>query len=220
MEFDPETFGTNVRTIRQMQRLSRRELARRSGVHEDTLARVESGRPSQPSVRRKITVGLGMSQNAMRTPVESHGETLAVHRASRAAWATVRDERPQAHRDAFPPLDEAERRRLAGLGLAVGFQMPFACRLAQGELVAGLIEAVKLASPPPSHGGEEFVTCLRGRVRLHVGSRTIDLERGDAATFMATEPHNYEPLDGPESPDYPPLLLYVNRIVPATGPPM
>ena len=214
MEIDPVAFGENVRRMREVQRLTRRELSKRAGVHEDTLARVEAGLPSQGRVRQRVAIALGTSAVALERPTADEEEGIAVHRAPEGVWRSIRDRRPVRPGVDLPALDDAERVRLARLGLVTAFEMKLNCRLGQGELVAGIIEPVRLADPAPYHGGEEFVFCLRGRARVHLGDRHVDLGPGDAATFLPHEPHNYEPLDPPTSPDFPPLLLYVNRIAP------
>lgn len=47
------------------------------------------------------------------------------------------------------------------------------------------------------HPGTEWLHVLRGRLRLRVGERRLDLEPGQTAQFDTTEPHAFGGIGGP-----------------------
>ena len=47
-----------------------------------------------------------------------------------------------------------------------------------------------------AHEGHEFNYVLEGRMTLHIGSQHIDMQRGDAAYFDATNPHAMQAVNG------------------------
>ncbi len=55
-------------------------------------------------------------------------------------------------------------------------------------------EKGKIQPGPMSHGGEEFVHVLSGRMRYHVGETTYTLGPGDSLYFDAEEKHDLEPI--------------------------
>ena len=63
------------------------------------------------------------------------------------------------------------------------------------------------AGAPRAHAGHEWLHVLSGRLRVLLGSTSLDLETGDAVTFDARTPHQLSSPDGPDVE----LLLVVHE---------
>ena len=62
-----------------------------------------------------------------------------------------------------------------------------------------MISPLRQGSEHYQHEGEEWLYVLSGRLRLHVGDREYQLEKGDAADFDSRQPHRLDALDGQEA---------------------
>ena len=70
-------------------------------------------------------------------------------------------------------------------------------KLPHGSITYALMELSAKGSVK-SHGGEELLFCMRGKVGMTIGSVSKELAEGDAILFHATEPHSYYNADPKE----------------------
>jgi XRE family transcriptional regulator, regulator of sulfur utilization len=169
------SFGDRVRVLRDGMDLSLRDLAERSGVSAPMLSQVERGETSPTlAVAERIADGLELTLSQLLRLDETDG--VSVVRSSERRHGGGRRHRYEV---LTPPLP--------GLRAEVSLH-----RLAPGASTGG-------ADDPPMHepGSRETAVVLDGRLRLLCGGVRYDLEVGDAVTFDADLPHNFEnPGDG------------------------
>lgn len=180
---DPATLGARIQRVRQRLNLSVRDLAERAGVNKNTVLRLEKGLTPSYATLNRVCDALGVHIAQLTQPEPAEDETIAIH---------LRADEGRA------PLAADERVLLSALG----------CRLPEGRLNSAIMELFG-ESEPVTHPGEEFVFCLRGRVKLTVAGRSYTLGEGDAATFWSSERHAYAPADDAPEETLPALLLLV-----------
>lgn len=68
-----------------------------------------------------------------------------------------------------------------------------------GRTIAAKIRLEPTSGRPGQrvHPGHDWFVVIRGRVRLWLGDRRIDVEAGEAAEFATMTPHAFSALDGP-----------------------
>jgi transcriptional regulator with XRE-family HTH domain len=159
----PPDVGQRVKAIREAQGLSLRALAERSGVAVNTVSLIERGQ-SSPTVS-------------------------TLHRLAGALGVRIVDFFGAQEQETvvFMPADARGRTQTGealieslGTGLARQRIEPFQVTLKPGA-GSGL--------EPITHGGQEFVLGLDGRVDYAIGGRTYVLKHGDALLFEASLPH-------------------------------
>lgn len=101
---NPETIGGRLRALREARFLEQTELARRAGVSNDAIHRIERGQITTPQVAtlRKLARALGASPPWAIYPHEGDGGHLA---AVRSTCATPLPEDGQAPAQASGPAD-------------------------------------------------------------------------------------------------------------------
>lgn len=186
-----EVVGDRLSRARRRQGLSIRDLADRANVNKNSVVRLEKGGMPQPLTVVKICEALGLHVATIAHPASDEVEFLSIHRREDDRWFDLTD-------FAAGPLAEGplEPKARAELGVPAQILMQ-TNRLEKGQLLTRIIEVYD-ASPARSHLGEEMVYVLEGRIRLTVGSETVDLEVGESATFWSSEQHVYAP--APDSP--------------------
>jgi transcriptional regulator with XRE-family HTH domain len=162
--------GERVRRLREAKGLSLRDLARTTGVSAPMLSQVERGETSPTlQVATKIASGLELSlSQLLRLDEETH--TVVVRRSDRRR--VTRD----GH--GFDELTPA----LPG--------QPH--RVTEHTLEAG--RATAGPDDPPLHepGSRETALVRSGTVVLVCGEQRYELREGDAVTFDADVPHQFE----------------------------
>lgn len=162
--------GERVRHLREAMGLSLRGLAERSGASPAMVSQVERGETSPTlHVAAKIASGLDLSlSQLLRLDEEPH--VVVVREAER------RRTRRDGHRfdELTPPLP--------GQRHAVSVHT-----LRAGAATGGI-------SDPPLHepGSRETAVVQRGRLVLVIGPERYELASGDAVTFDADLPHQFE----------------------------
>lgn len=159
---DHTAIGQRLRALRRAQHLTLKELSARSGVALSTLSKIELGQVAA-----------------------SYEKFMAVARALKVDLSRLLDDRPGTA--GAPHVVKAVKERMAeGSGYDAG---PYHYRLLAGAYAGrrmtpmhGVIAARRLQDvPEPSrHAGQEFVTVLRGQLR-------IVFENGDAMSLRAGE---------------------------------
>ncbi|MEX2621374.1 MAG: XRE family transcriptional regulator [Egibacteraceae bacterium] len=143
------------------------ELAARTGISTSTLSRLESG-------ERRVTI------DALERVEEALGTTAAAVLADAA-----REDRLLLP---TPPVELAGG--LTGIVLRVEDD---------GRSLLRITVPVRRVTRTHTavHPGTEWLHVLRGRLRLRVGERRLDLEPGQTAQFATTEPHAFGGIGGP-----------------------
>jgi transcriptional regulator with XRE-family HTH domain len=203
-------LGVRIRTHRQRQGLSVRDLAERAGIDKNTVLRIEKGLPT--SYNTLVSIGEALNTNIARLTLPDNDPEVpfAVHTHEMDEWRSYAP--PGGPNDPAPPgdLDDTTRKHLAEEG-AGAFLSVLKCHLPAGRVRSSLLELYD-ETHLRSHSGEEFVYCLRGRVRIKVADRAFTLSAGESATFWSAEKHNYAPAEGPIPADGEPALLLSVRV--------
>lgn len=210
-EPDFAEIGRRVRAQRRLLGWSTQELALKAGLARYTVIRIEEGKPCKPESLFKLRKALHMFRDQLMFP-KPESNRFSVHRSRRTQWSVSRSkseyQRQAIDEDPSHVNDEAERHRLG----ALGFQ-PFYTAVLESELVGGLLGQALMEFHQPSwvdsHFGEEFVYCLRGRMKLIVGGDACELDAGDCMTFQGDLPHQYIPLQFDEQGRAPQILVVV-----------
>jgi transcriptional regulator with XRE-family HTH domain len=184
----PTVLGARLRRARLRQGLSIRELAAAAEVNKNSIVRLEKGLRPLPQTVLKVCEALKLHVAAV-VQSASIAEDVAVHKRADDRWYDIADlgAGPAADR----PLSREERAKLAEGGLTAPMLL-LTNRLEQGHILANVVELYG-PSPKRSHPGEEMVYVLEGQVRITVGSRVVELEEGECATFHSAEVHEYAP---------------------------
>ena len=210
-ENDRVTIGRRVRERRLQFGWSTSHLAKTAGVARFTIVRIENGMPSHKKTLAKVRHALRLWTIQMRRPFASC-EDYVVHRVEEEHWAVSHSKSEYQKRlvedDPVHVDDPTERRRLGHLG----FQ-PFYTAILNSSLPFGLTEHALMEIYHPSwvdsHYGEEFVYCLRGEVTITVNGNKCELRQGEAMSFEAKHPHQYQPTAPIGKDDEPALILIV-----------
>ena len=176
---EPEARA-RLRTARTEADLSVRELSRRVGISPSMLSQIENGR-SEPSVATlyALVSALGISLDQIL------GGGLA-----QPATATSSGRADPAS----SPVVTAESRARLVMDSGVTWE-----RLTAGS--DPLVDALMVTYPPGSssssngglmsHQGREYGLLLSGRLTVHLGFETYQLEEGDSISFDSSVPHLY-----------------------------
>ncbi len=167
---DPEPLNTQVservKAQRQQRGWSLEQLAASSGVSRSMLSQIERGEANPTlAVTCKIAQSFGMS---LAEFVDVPGAGVAIH--------VVRaDDRAALYRSD----EHCEIRTLSPLHLEKDVEF-YQVRLKP---------AGALHSAAHFQGTREFLTVEQGKLRITSGTETIDLNRGDSASYRADVPH-------------------------------
>lgn len=165
-------IGTRLRALREGMDLSLRDLAERSGVSAQMLSQVERGDTSPTlAIAGRIAGGLELSLSQLLRLDEGDGVTVVRAGERRRGGARKRG---HGYEVVTPPIP-GQRAEVAEHTLS------------PGASTGG-------ADDPPMHeaGSRETAVVLDGRLTLVCDGTAHDLEEGDAVTFDADLPHNFE----------------------------
>ena len=156
--------GERVRSIRQVRRLTLRDVAERTGLSESFLSQAERGRTSASiSSLQRIAEALGVAVSDFFSPAETRGP-LVLRRDARhfVAWG------------------ELGRKALLT-------PKPFG----HVEVVVAELEpGGSTGDEPYRHGdSEEVFYVLAGRVRLQLDDDLFELGPGDSVHYRSSTPH-------------------------------
>ena len=164
----PPTIGVNLKLLRQKQRISLDQLARRAGVSKAMLSQIEQGR-ANPTVASvwKISHALGMpfqdlfeARDIRLIEVVRKNEAHVV--AERKGTYTV---------SVVSPIHMVEDVEMYVVNIAPG-----------GSLV----------SQPHYAGTTELVMAIKGTFKISTGDETSTIQAGDSARYVADKPHRIE----------------------------
>ena len=162
-----QRVGSMIRALRDERRLSLRTLATKAGFSPSFLSQVENGQAS-PSIAslERIAAALGVTLGQFFLP--SAAEPTVVRAAERADF-----------------VSSWSHAQVEMLGVVQPWSLlePMMLTLDPGG---------RSGSRPVTHGGEEFAIVFEGEVNLTLGDALHHLAQGDAATFQAESPHQWE----------------------------
>jgi transcriptional regulator with XRE-family HTH domain len=208
---DYETIGLRVKARRLALGWSTHTLAEKAGIARYTVIRIEEGRPCKTDTLTKLRKALHLFSDQLTRPLPP-SDKYAVHRASETSWTVAKSkdlyQKQLARDDPSHVNDEGERQRLGGLGFQPFFTAKLDSELAGGMISPGIME-LHQQSWVDAHYGEEFVYCLRGRVRISVDGDDCELGPGDSMVFDAGRPHQYFPVAFDEDGRPPQILVVV-----------
>ena len=162
-------FGTRIHSLRRLQKRTLKDVAVRCGFTISLLSKIESGKTIPPiATLTRIAAALGVSLADLLE--EGNGDTTTLTRSSELTRDTLTDKGYAFH--------------LLAANRSVKAMQPILFKAKRGKIKPGLM----------SHGGEEFVYVLKGRMRYTVGDRSYTLGPGDALYFDAEQKHDLEPL--------------------------
>ena len=184
------TARERIRTARQTNGLSLRELARRVGVSASLLSQIENGR-SDPSVSTlySLVAELGLSLDALLDP----GQQAAPEVEAVVGGEPTPVERSVTEVASGPVVHPGERRVLH-MDSGVVWE-----RLTRGP--SDIVDALLVTYEPDGtssstgklmrHSGMEFAYLLTGELTLQLGFETHVLRAGDSMEFDSSTPHLY-----------------------------
>lgn len=157
--------GLRLRSLREKQGWSLRELADRCGLSFNAISRIERGENS-PTVSTLHSLA-----TALNVPVTAFFEDGS----EQATVFVRRDRRLSSNADGI--VMES-----LGIGLRNQQLEPFLVIVEPG---AGN------GNSPITHSGEEFIHCLEGSIIYLVNDEAYQLDKGDSLLFAATQPHGF-----------------------------
>jgi transcriptional regulator with XRE-family HTH domain len=167
---EPPPIGRNVQNARKQQALTLDMLSEKSGVSKAMLSQIESGKVN-PTVATvwKIAQGLQVEINSL----------LEGAAAPRRTFTTTRHE-------SITSLDTDEE------GLHIKVLTPISMVEDLEMYMLTFRPGGALRSAPHFPRTEEFLTVIRGRVRVTAGDNSSDLGEGDYVRYHCDVPHSIE----------------------------
>lgn len=167
-----KNVGVRIRNLREEQELPVEELARRSGLEPDFIARMEASE-DPPSLGPLIKVARGLGVR-LGTFLDDHvnRDPLIVRFEERQAGLNI-------HRDQDRPV--ALRFFPLGVGKTDRHMEPF--------FIQVLPESAK-DKHLSSHEGEEFIVVVSGEIEIRYGQDTYRLKPGDSVYYNSAVPHH------------------------------
>ena len=173
MEEEITQIPGRIKELREVMEISPFEMARDTGILQETYNGYESGELDIPiSVLYKIAARLGVDATVLLTGEDPRMDTASVCRAGKG----VRIER-------YPGYEFSS--------LAYNFR---------GRTIEPLLvylDPSKNAAAPVSHSGQEFNYVTEGKIKIAVGRKEYILETGDSIYFDAALPHAQSAFEGP-----------------------
>lgn len=189
---DSAQVGQRLRSAREEQGLSLREVARRLDISASALSQIETGK-SRPSVKTlyAIVSELGLSMDQLFADGDAVETRPAAAPASAAGVAAT----TAAHDDDGSPLpvvQRADSRSSLELDAGVTWDRLTAAHDPNVDFLQTTYHPGSSSSGSEKlvrHNGREYGVVLSGELELTVGFETYQLGPGDACSFDSNEPH-------------------------------
>jgi len=206
---DLSSVGRCIRYLRERWGMTQRELGRLSGVHHDTIMRIEQG--DQPFSSTLAKIGKVFRVDPMVMVRRVHKEHFAVCDLDMGKVVIAPNPKntrvlPDYSQEALQ--DDAERQRIGHLKLVSRFERCLGTYLLDSTMTPTLLELYE-EGPIGKHFGEELVYAVRGNARIRLGDESFVVTEGGSASFWPEIEHSYAPADPVGPKDLPPLLLCV-----------
>lgn len=190
-----KVIGPRLRQLREGRGLTLRDLAARTGLSKNTILRLESGLPVTEPILERICNSLQtILPNLLAAATPPDGSIARVSRQDDSDWriAFCTKKAPKTLKDFMQVDQQSERERIGHLGFVSGFVQALS-GIEGGRLQAALVDVYGPQERAGfRHSGEEFVYCLRGRLRLTLGKEVHVLGAGDSVVFPSGIRHRYE----------------------------
>ncbi len=189
---DSAQVGQRLRSAREEQGLSLREVARRLDISASALSQIETGK-SRPSVKTlyAITSELGLSMDQLfGDPATKPGRPAAPTTPEEAASMA-----PSNGGQSGPPppvVQRAEERPSIDLDAGVTWQRLTAAHDPNVDFLQTTYHPGSSSSGSEKlvrHNGREYGVVMSGALELTVGFEKFTLGPGDACSFDSNEPH-------------------------------
>ncbi|MCF8061868.1 MAG: XRE family transcriptional regulator [Deltaproteobacteria bacterium] len=162
--------GERVRVVRERRGLSLQDIARRTGIQEQTLASIEDGRIAPPlGTIIKLAKALEMKMGYFISGEENRPYTI-VRRDDRRVVSRHDSKKGEQYGYEFESLAPHKRDR---------HMEPFLVTLDPAET----------EEERSTHDGQEFIFVLQGRMEVRLGEEIHILDAGDAIYYDSTVPH-------------------------------
>jgi transcriptional regulator with XRE-family HTH domain len=166
LESETSRVGSKIRDLRKVRGFTQSELAEVSGLSANTLSMIERGVSSPTLVTlQKIASALQVDINNFFDPSPLISQVCYLKTYQRSAV----------------PLADGKIANLAS-GFPDAIVAPILLELGPGART----------EQDATHGGQEFVFCLKGQLLYIVGTRAYLLEPGDSLLFDASRPHRWQ----------------------------
>ena len=164
--------GAHIRELRARRGMSVTELSRQVGVSKSQISQIERG-----------------TSNASIPVLRAIAKALSV-----PLFSLFVDDDPH---DALVRRHQRRRLQIPGSQIVRELLVPDLHRTIV-LISASFAPGESSADAPSSHGGEECVVVLKGRMQIEVNGHTLSLEEGDSFYFDSTTPHIFRNVsDGP-----------------------
>ena len=164
------SLGERVRAVREKRELSLRDITRRTGIHEDVLARIEKGDITPPlGIITKLAKSLEMKIGYFISGEGKKAYTI-VRKADRKVVSRFDSKKGERFGYEYEALAPHKRDR---------HMEPFIMTVAPSEI----------EDERSSHEGQEFIFVLEGKMEVKLGDESHVLEEGDAIYYDSTVPH-------------------------------
>ena len=179
-EKGPHHIGKNIKHIREKHRLTLSFLAEKCGVTRPMLMQIESEKVN-PTIATvwKIARGLDVDIDSLLTGQEHLQRTFDVSRGEEVTRMETDEE--GVHIRVLSPLVMADDLEMYILTFQRGSSLP---------------------SKPHAARSEEFLTVLKGAVRVRAGENNADLREGDFIRYHADVEHTIENIHDGETEIY------------------
>ncbi|TVQ97039.1 MAG: XRE family transcriptional regulator [Desulfovibrionales bacterium] len=184
-----KNVGARICSLREEQELSLEQLAERSGLEPDFIARMEASQ-DPPSLGPLVKVARGLGVR-LGTFLDDHvsRDPLIVRFAERQAGLNM-------HRNQDSPV--ALRFFPLGVGKTDRHMEPF--------FIQVLPESAR-DKHLSSHEGEEFIVVVSGEIEIRYGQETYRLQPGDSVYYNSAVPHHVGAVGGDVAQIY--AVLYI-----------
>ncbi|MBI1333229.1 MAG: cupin domain-containing protein [Armatimonadetes bacterium] len=208
---DFSMIGERIKDLRIARGLSVRDLAALAKVDKNTVLRVESGKPVTYKVLHRVCECLNtVPPNLTTGPKAGKEKPIRIHRHDDRKWIITFN--MKGSKTGLPDFslvpDQSDRTYFWEQQYVSGVLQSHDCALAGGRLQAAVLEVFMPMHKGASHAGEEYVYCLRGDVKVTIGTEATVLHTGDSVTFDSSLEHNFAPVDV-EDGVLPPQILMV-----------
>jgi transcriptional regulator with XRE-family HTH domain len=171
--------GKRIRLLRESQSIDREEMARRTGLDVEQIARIEENR-DLPSLAPLIKIArtLGLRLGTFLDDEEALGPVVSRKKNYRQGVSfSTNQTASHTHMDYYSLAADKSGRHLE----------PFIIQVSPREENGNF--------PLSSHEGEEFIYCLHGSIEITYGSDTYRLEEGDSIYYDSIVAHHVHAAD-------------------------
>ncbi|MCF7933579.1 MAG: XRE family transcriptional regulator [Spirochaetia bacterium] len=188
----PPMVGKNIQQLRSDQKLTLNVLSERSGVSKAMLSQIESDKVN-PTIATiwKIAQGLGVEIHTLLAGAAEPKRKFKVHRYENIT--TLDTEEEGVHIHVLSPLSMVEDLEMYMMTFAPGTSLPSEAHFPKTE---------------------EFLTVIKGQVRVTAGENIADLRKGDFISYHCDINHTIENIGRSEAAVH--LVVRYNQMIKKT----